>query len=165
MKNIYLIGMMNCGKSTCARLLGSALSRPVLDTDVQIQQEAGMTVSEIFAQQGEAQFRELETELCRRLAKRSGLIVACGGGLPLREENRRVLRDSGTVVFLNRDPVRCYQGDMSHRPLAQQGREDFLRRYAQREPFYRAAAHIVIGDYPTPGETVAEILKQLEEQL
>ncbi len=165
MKNIYLIGMMSCGKSTCARLLQQKLKLPALDTDGCIEARAGMSVREIFAQYGEAYFRELETKLCRELAARESLIVACGGGLPLGEENRRLLRQSGTVIFLNRDPGRSYdQGDMTGRPLGQQGREAFLARFAQREPLYRAAAHIIIGDYPTPEDTVGEILRQLEVQ-
>ena len=69
------------------------------------------------------------------------------------------------MIFLNRDPGRSYdQADMSSRPLGQQGREAFLARFSQREPLYRAAAHFIIGDYPTPEDTVAEILRQLEVQ-
>ncbi len=163
MKNIYLIGMMSCGKSTCARLLHQRLNLPALDTDQYLEARTGMSVRDIFAMHGEAYFRNLETELCRELAVRENLIVACGGGLPLGEENRRLLRQSGTVIFLNRDPGRSYdQGDMSGRPLGQQGREAFLARFAQREPLYRAAAHIIIGDYPTPEDTLGEILRQLE---
>lgn len=165
MRNIYLIGMMNCGKSTCARLLSQRLEAPTLDTDGTLEALAGKTIAEIFSQHGEEYFRDMETALCRELAKKDGLIVACGGGLPLREENRTLLRDSGTVVFLNRDPAACYDsGDMSRRPLGQQGRAAFLERFSRREPLYRAAAHIIIGDYPTPGETVAEICRRLEEQ-
>lgn len=164
MNNIYLIGMMGCGKSTCAGLLGQRLGRMVLDTDTEIEKQAAMTVSELFAGYGEAYFRDLETGLCRELAQRTALIVACGGGLPLRRENRELLRRSGTVIFLNRDPARIYDGaDMSCRPLGQQGKAAFLERFAQREPVYRAAADLIIGDYSTPEETVAEILKQLEE--
>lgn len=165
MKNIYLIGMMNCGKSTCARLLHTALECPSLDTDLYIEGKTGMTISEIFSQFGEQYFRDQETEVCRELGKKEGLVVACGGGLPLRQENRNLLRRSGTVIFLNRNPERMYdKADMSARPLGQQGKEAFLQRFSQREPVYRAAAHIVIGDYPTPEQTVAEILRQLEEQ-
>lgn len=165
MKNIYLIGMMNCGKSTCARLLHCSLGRPMLDTDQEIEARAGMSIQQIFRQYGEPYFRDLETALCQELSRQENLIVACGGGLPLRQENRDLLRQSGKVVFLNRDPQRCYdEGDMSQRPLAQQGKADFLSRYYQREPIYRAAAHLIIGDYPSPEQTVNEILQQLEEQ-
>ena len=166
MKSLYLIGMMGCGKSTCARLLSRRLNMPALDTDQMLEAETNMTVSEIFQAYGEEYFRDLETDLCRRLSGTENRIVACGGGLPLREENRALIRSGGTVIFLRRDPGRIYDtADMSGRPLGQAGREDFLRRFARREPLYRQAAHIIIGDYPAPEDTVEEILKQLEENL
>ena len=165
MKNLYLIGMMGCGKSTCAGLLGERLGLPVLDTDELIVRETGLTVSELFARYGEEHFRDLETELCRRLAGTGDAVVACGGGLPLREENRNLLKGSGTVIFLRRDPGKIYDtADMSGRPLGQGGREDFLRRYRSREPIYCSAADITIGDYDTPEDTVTEILRQLQKE-
>ena len=130
MKTIYLIGMMGCGKSTCARLLGERLGLPVLDTDEEIQRRAGMTVSEIFASRGEAAFRQMETELLQTLADGADRIVACGGGLPLRQENRALLRKGGTVVFLNRDPEKIYDtADMSGRPLGQAGKAAFAELF------------------------------------
>lgn len=166
MKNIYLIGMMGCGKSTCAAALGKQLKLPVLDTDREIERQAGKTVSEIFAQNGEEYFRQAETRLCSELARRNDLIVATGGGLPLREENRALLRQSGLVVFLNRAPEEIFDtGDMSSRPLAQQGRAAFLERFAQRLPLYRACAHVEIVEFSSPQATVAEILNDMEGQL
>jgi shikimate kinase len=163
MKNIYLIGMMGCGKTTCGKLLSRELGWPFLDTDQAIEEAQGRSVREIFSENGEEYFRELETQLCRDLSQKENLVVACGGGLPLREENRKILRDSGTVVFLNRDPAEIYDtGDMSARPLAQQGREAFLQRFAQRPPIYQAAAHVTIGSFSTPGETLAAIRTTLE---
>ena len=165
MKNLYLIGMIGCGKSTCAGLLGERLGLPVLDTDGEIVRETGMTVSELFARYGEAHFRDLETDLCRRLARTGDTVVACGGGLPLRAENRAYLWDSGTVIFLRRDPGKIYDtADMSGRPLGQGGREDFLLRYAGREPVYLSAAGLTIGDFDTPEETVEEILRRLQKE-
>lgn len=166
MKNIYLIGMMGCGKSTCARELGNRLGRQVLDTDQEIERQAGCSVSEIFAEQGEARFREMETALCRTLSEKDGLIVATGGGLPLREENRRLLQKSGMVIFLHRDPAEIFStGDMSGRPLGQQGRAAFLQRFAERLPLYRQCAHGEITDFSSVQTTVAEILRYVEEVL
>ena len=166
MNNIYLIGMMGCGKSTCARELGRLLERPVLDTDAEIEKRAGKTVSEIFAEQGEAHFRRLETQLCRELSQREGLIVATGGGLPLRAENRQLLREGGLVVFLHRDPGEIFDtGDMSARPLAQQGREAFLGRFRERLPQYRACAHVEIRDFSSVRATLAEIMNNMEGHL
>lgn len=164
MNNIYLIGMMGCGKSTCGRLLARKLGRRLVDTDQLIVDRAGRSVSEIFAAEGEEAFRDLETLVCRECGKETDLVVATGGGLPLRAENRALLRESGTVVFLHRDPAEIYDSaDMSGRPLGQQGREAFLGRFAERLPLYRACAHLEIQDFSTVEHTVAEILEKLEE--
>ena len=166
MKNIVLCGMMGCGKTTCAQLLGEALHRSVVDTDEMVEAMAGMTISQLFAQRGEKAMRDLETQAAQALSLRDGLIIATGGGLPLREENREALRRSGIVVFLRRDPGEIYDtADMSARPLGQQGRAAFLQRYAQREPIYRAFSHIIIENFSSPQATVAEILTKLEGQL
>lgn len=166
MKNIILCGMMGCGKTTCANLLGKKLGRQVVDTDDLVVKKAGMSISELFATQGEAAMRDLETQVARELSEQQGLIIATGGGLPLREENRSLLRTTGIVVFLRRDPGEIYDtGDMSGRPLGQQGREAFLNLFAQREPIYQAFSHIVINDFSSPEATVAEILTKLEGQL
>lgn len=164
MKNIYLIGMMGCGKSTCSQALGKALSRPVLDTDHEIERQTGKTISEIFAQDGEDTFRDIETRLCESLSRQENLIVATGGGLPLRETNRELLRSRGLVLFLNRAPETIFDtGDMSKRPLGQQGREAFLLRFSQRLPLYRACAHREISDFSSVERTLAEILQYVEE--
>lgn len=166
MKNIYLIGMMGCGKSTCAAALGERLGRPVLDTDAEIEKRAGKTVRRIFAEDGEGHFRAMETDLCRELSRREDLIVATGGGLPLKEENQRLLREGGLVVFLHRDPGEIFDtGDMSARPLAQQGREAFLDRFRERLPLYRACAHVEIRDFSSVRATLAEIMKHMEGYL
>ena len=163
MRNLYLIGMMGCGKSTCGRLLSLRLGLPLLDTDRVLEEEAGMTVNEIFAERGETAFRDMETALCRRLAGTSGQIVSCGGGLPLREENRRALRESGTVVLLLRNPAEILAtADMSARPLGRQG--DFLERYESRLPLYQAAAHIVIRDFSSPETTAEAVLRAMREE-
>lgn len=166
MKHIVLTGMMGCGKSTCARILGKKLHRLVVDTDDLVEQKAGMTIAEIFAQQGEEEMRRIETEVCRELSCQRGLIIATGGGLPLREENRNYLRDNSLVFFLNRAPSEIFDtGDMSRRPLAQQGKEAFLQRFSQREPIYRTFCHYEITDFSSPEATVEAILNITEEQL
>ncbi len=165
MKNLYLIGMMGCGKTTCGNLLSRRLERPFLDTDQTLEKETGKSVSQIFAEEGEGYFRDLETDLCRRLAKTRGRIVACGGGLPLREENRKLLRESGRVIFLRRDPGEIFDAvDMDGRPLGQGEKQAFLDRFAQRLPLYEAAAHIIIREFSTPEVTVEAIINALEKE-
>ena len=168
MKNLVLIGMMGCGKTTSGQMLKPILNLPMVDTDDLIVEREGMAISDIFAQKGEGYFRELETSLVRELSDLGGHIIATGGGLPLREENRAALRENGVVFFLNRSPEEIYDCyDLSDRPLAQQGRDAFIQRFRDRDPIYREAAHYVIDCVGDLGPTVEEILaiwkKETEE--
>lgn len=163
MKNIVLIGMMGCGKSTCGRLLAEKLGRELVDTDELIIQREGMAISDIFAQKGEAHFRTLETAVARELGAKTDLIIATGGGLPLRRENREALRETGTVFFLNRNPQEIFdKANLDDRPLAQQGRDSFLRRFRDREPIYREMAHYVMPCLISADQTTDDIIQLLK---
>lgn len=162
MKNIILIGMMGCGKTTCGGLLSRRLNRELVDTDALIAAREGRSIPEIFAAQGEDRFRELERGVAEELARREGLVVACGGGLPLRDDAMAPLKSSGTVVFLCRDPGETFDTvPMDARPLAQEGREAFLARFRDREPVYRFWADQIVTDFSSPEATVNAILEGL----
>ena len=161
-KNIVLIGMMGCGKSTIGALLARRLGRKLVDTDALVEAQEGRTIPEIFASDGEEYFRQAEERVAKTLASRSALVIACGGGLPLREESIRPLKESGTVFFLCRDPGEIYDTvSMAGRPLGQGGRESFLARFAQREPVYRRWADHVIQRFEPPDQTGRSILEVL----
>lgn len=162
MKNIVLIGMMGCGKTTCANLLAQKLGCNVVDTDALIVERERRSVGAIFASEGEEYFRTLETAVARELGARSGLIIATGGGLPLRQENVDALASNGVIFWLMRDPVSTFASEsMEGRPLAQDGLAAFVARFEHRAPIYRAAAHHVITDFTSPENTVGEILKYI----
>ena len=162
MNNLILIGMMGCGKSTVGRLAAEQLGLAFVDTDERIEAEAGRTIPELFDAEGEEGFRARELDVSRALAREGGLVIACGGGLPLREDCIGPLRESGTVIFLHRPPEEIYDKvSMAGRPLGQQGREAFLARYAQREPVYQTCAHHQVEVQATPEETAARILEVL----
>ena len=146
--------MMGCGKTTVGRLLARRLHRPLADTDALIEQREGRSIPDIFAASGEERFRALELELCRKLGGQSGLVIACGGGLPLREEAIAALRENGLVFWLDRDPGETYDAlDVSGRPLARAGREDFIRRYRDRAPIYRRwSDHMIRAESPQEAE-------------
>ena len=164
MKSIVLSGMMGAGKTTCGCLLAERLGRQLVDTDQAIAREAGKSVADCFAQDGEAAFRRWETELCRRLSGRPDLVISTGGGLVLRPENVSALKRSGVLVFLNRSAEEIYDSIRTDsRPLAQGGREAFLATFALREPVYRAAADVIVDDFSSEEATVAEILEKLTE--
>lgn len=160
MKNIILIGMMGCGKTTVGELLSSRLRRTLVDTDSFIERQEGMTVPEIFETQGEGYFRCLETGVAQALSLRQDLIIACGGGLPLQEGAMSALKESGTVVFLDRDPGDIFdREDMTDRPLAQEGREAFLERAARRREVYERWADVTVTDFTSPVSTAARVLE------
>ena len=164
MKNIVLIGMMGCGKSTVGALLAEALGRELVDTDALIEGREDRSVAEIFAAEGEPYFRTRELEISRELAAREGLVIACGGGLPMGEGCMEALA-SGTVFWLDRDPGETYGTlDTGHRPLAQGGREDFLARHALRAPTYRRWAHHVISGAPSAHHAARAILSILQRE-
>lgn len=160
MRNIVLIGMMGCGKTTIGRILSGRLKRPLVDVDELIEAQEGMSVTEIFEMEGEAYFRALEMGVAQALSLRSGLIIACGGGLATQEKAISALKETGHVVWLNRDPGGIYdRGGLEDRPLAQEGREAFLERAAARAPLYRKWADIVVTDFTSPVSTAARILE------
>lgn len=165
MKNIVLIGMMGCGKTTVGRILSRRLGRTLVDTDARIEEAAGKSIPQIFQEDGEAQFRAMETRAARELGAQSDLIVATGGGLPLREENVRALRENGIIFWLKRDPGESFdRGNMAGRPLAQGGRADFLARFQQRAPLYAAAADHVIEEFSSPEKTAAAVFSFLQQE-
>ena len=154
-KNIVLIGMMGSGKTTVGGLLARRLRRPFIDTDALIGEREGRSIPDIFARDGEDHFRELELKTARELSGRAGLVVACGGGLPMQDEAIRALKENGLVFWLDRDPGGTYDAlDVSGRPLARSGRDGFIKRYQDRAPVYRRwADHIIpCGDGPDAAE-------------
>lgn len=157
-KNIVLIGMMGCGKTTVGKLLSQRFDRPLIDTDTLIEERQGRSIPNIFARDGEAYFRALELELAKELFIQNGLIIACGGGLPLQDDAIAALKKNGVVFWLNADPGKTYDLlDVSDRPLAQSGRDDFIRRYHDRAPVYRHWSDQIIQGYQTFEEAEALI--------
>lgn len=98
---LYLVGFMGCGKTRIGRLVADALGHGFLDIDAMILDQAGLSVREIFEKKGESAFRELETECLRRSAEWHDVVVATGGGVMVSEENRRLLKELGSTLWLN----------------------------------------------------------------
>ena len=95
MANLYLLGFMGTGKTSVGRLLSQRLSWKFLDLDDLIEEREGLKIAEIFSQKGEPYFRDLETKILKEVAQKSKLIVACGGGVVLKEENLSLIENSG----------------------------------------------------------------------
>lgn len=158
MKNIVLIGMPGCGKSTIGTLLAEKLGRTLADADEKIISLAGKSIPDIFAQDGEPTFRDWETQALTELGKQSGLVIATGGGCVTQKRNYPLLHQNGYLVWLERD---CSVLPTDGRPLSQAN--DLGKMYAARKPLYEAFADIRVENTGTPAETVQKILDALEE--
>ena len=158
MKNIVLIGMPGCGKSTIGTLLAEKLGRTLADADEKIISLAGKSIPDIFAQDGEPTFRDWETKALTELGKQSGLVIATGGGCVTQKRNYPLLHQNGYLVWLERD---CSVLPTDGRPLSQAN--DLGKMYAARKPLYEAFADIRVENAGTPEETVQKILDALEE--
>lgn len=159
-ENIILIGMPGCGKTTIGKLLAEKLNKPFLDADMELMRMAGRSIPEIFAQDGESTFRQLETETLAALGMRSGTVIATGGGCVTRRENYPLLHQNGTIVWLNRDISKL---PTEGRPLSQTNRLSDM--WQTRQPLYKEFADIRIDNNTSAGQTVAAIVNQLGRSL
>ena len=148
MRNIVIIGMPGCGKSVISHLLSEKTGRPIADADALIAERAGCTIPEIFARDGEEGFRKLETAVLQDVGKRSGTIIATGGGCVTRPENYAPLHQNALIVWLQRDIDRLPR---EGRPLSQ---GDLCAMYTRRAPLYEAFADCIVDNNGTAEETV-----------
>jgi len=153
-ENIVLTGMPGSGKSTVAAVLQARTGREVKDTDALIEQKAGKAITEIFREDGEKAFRDLESAVIAEVSAKGGQIIATGGGAVLRPENVQALKRNGRLVLLERAAETLVPTD--DRPLADT-REKMDRLWREREPVYRAAADMTVKLSGTPEEAAAEI--------
>ena len=158
MKNIVLIGMPGCGKTTIGALLAEKLGRTLADADEKIISLAGKSIPDIFAQDGEPTFRDWETKALTELGKQSGLVIATGGGCVTQKRNYPLLHQNGYLVWLERD---CSVLPTDGRPLSQAN--DLGKMYAARKPLYEVFADIRVENTSTPEEAAQKILDALEE--
>lgn len=146
MKKVYLVGYMGCGKSAIGKRISFAAKLPFYDMDTEIEKRMGLSIPEIFEQYGEAYFRELETEFLRSF-RDEYCIIATGGGVAMRKENREIMRATGLVFFLNapfRDIWRRIATDRN-RPIVQRSsRADLEELYNERKPYYLNSAHFKV---------------------
>ena len=163
MKHIILIGFMGSGKSTMGKLIANKLGYSFVDTDQYIEKKEGRTISDIFTDDGEEYFRSLETDALKELLEsEEKKVLALGGGTPLREENRRLLKEAGYVIFLKVNPNEAYHRlkDDTERPLLQvpNPKEKIEELLAFRNPVYEAAAdYVLLEDNKTLDDVFYEL--------
>ena len=160
-KNIVLIGMPGCGKSTVSALLGQVLKREVVDTDSLVVEKEKRSIPEIFASDGEEYFRACETKAVSDCTKKSTLIIATGGGAVLREENRYFIKQNSFVVWLKRDFNRLA---MEGRPLSK-SIDDIKKIEQVRTPVYASLADAEIEVDDDPQVTLSKILEAVKGEI
>lgn len=160
MRNVILVGMPGCGKSTVGKKLAAILGREHVDADEYVTAKCGRTPAAIIEAEGEAAFRRIETEALSELTKRSSIVLSTGGGCVTVPENHRLLRQNGKVVFINRD-VSLLATD--GRPLSVGGFDRIKQLYDTRLPLYRKVCDVEIatGSESTVKETAEKIAESI----
>jgi len=164
--NIYLVGMPGAGKTTVGRQLARRMHRSFIDADHEIEARTGVRIPLIFDIEGEQGFRDRESRVIAELANESDLVVATGGGVVLRPENRAALKQGGAVVYLHVPPRLLFERTRldPNRPLLQVAdpKQKIEELFAQRDPLYREVADIVINSI---GGSINHLVRQVEREL
>ncbi|MFC1987844.1 shikimate kinase [Chloroflexota bacterium] len=165
--NIALIGFMGTGKTAVGQLLAKKLDKKFIEMDTLIEQKAGKTIPEIFQQDGEIAFRELEIELTKEIADERNAVIACGGGLVLNKINVDRLRENAIIVYLTASPrviLKRVSAEEGQRPLleVEDPTLNVLEMLRFRKPSYERAADVTINTSKLDINSVAE---QITEKL
>ncbi len=159
-QNIVLIGMPGSGKSTVGKILAESMGRQFFDVDDEIVSQYGMEITDIFKKHGEAYFRDLETQITKKLSTISGVVISCGGGTVLREANVDALKRNGVIFFIDRPLEQLVP--TSDRPLASDV-EAITKRYNERIDIYRTTCDVCIPVNGAPSAVAEEIRKEFNK--
>lgn len=155
-RNVMLIGMPGCGKSTVGAALAEKLGRKLVDVDERIVEMAGCSIPEIFLKDGEEGFRQIEHQALCEVSKESGLVIATGGGVVTRPENLDPMRQNSLIVWLLRDLSLLPKDG---RPLSQTN--SLTEMFKVREPLYRAAADCIADNNGSLEDTLKQIMEAM----
>ena len=165
-ENIFLVGLMGAGKTSVGKLLAKRLGKDFHDCDHEIEEATGVRISVIFEIEGEGGFRTRESKMLLDLAKRRNVLIATGGGAVLSPANRRLLAESGIVIYLRAAPIDLWRRTRHdrHRPLLKT--EDRMARlaqlFAERDPLYHDIADIIVD---TGSQSVGALAGKLERRI
>lgn len=166
--NLFLVGPMGAGKSTVGKHLAKALGRTFFDTDKEIERRTGVSISWIFEMEGEVGFRQREQKVLDELSNKKNIVLATGGGIVLSEDNRRLLRARGYVIYLSASVEQLLRrtGKDKNRPLLQteNPKQTIKTLIKARDPLYRDVADMELrtGDQSIQ-YVVTGLMKQLEQ--
>jgi shikimate kinase len=165
--NIFLIGLMGAGKSTVGKVLAKKLGRRFLDADHVIEERCGVKIPVIFEMEGEEGFRKREAQVIREITAEHDIVLATGGGAILFPDNRQVLSERGTVIYLHANPIELWHRTKGGegRPLLRNGDAKKILEdlYSIRDPLYREIAdHVIETGKPSVNQLVNALIMQLE---
>jgi shikimate kinase len=166
LSSVFLVGLMGAGKTSVGRALARHLGKAFFDTDQEIERLTGVGIPVIFDIEGEAGFRARESKVLAELTQRGNIVLSTGGGVVLSEDNRRLLTECGTVVYLRAtvtDLAARTRND-KNRPLLRDGNPLAILQalYEQRDPLYREVADLVVD---TGSQSVSVLVRKLAGQL
>lgn len=165
-ENLFLVGLMGAGKTTVGKLLAKHLHKQFIDSDHEIEKRTGVKINVIFELEGEDGFRAREEAIVDELTRLQGIVLATGGGVVLRQANRLVLHDRGTVIYLRANAEDLWRRTRhdKNRPLLQTDnpRVRLQELLTARDPLYREAAHLIMD---TDEQNVQKLVRNLEQQL
>ena len=164
MKNIVLIGMPACGKSTIGYWLSKKIGYPLLDTDKYLEEKENRIISDIFSNEGEEYFRNLETKYLKELSEKEGFIISTGGGAVKKKENIDILKKNGIVIFLNREINDISKENHKHRPLLQDI-NNIQKLYDERIDLYKKYSDIIIKNNDDMSIIVDRIITALKGKI
>jgi len=163
--NIFFVGLMGAGKTTIGKLLAKKLKKTFYDTDHEIEKKLGVKVSVIFELEGEEGFRKRETQMIDELTNKKDIVLATGGGAILSEENRRLLKERGKVIYLNAKPQHLAKRMAfdKDRPLLQQGNmlDTLNNLYQVRHPLYLGVSSFVVDTGQQKTQTIINKIEAL----
>lgn len=162
-KSIILIGMPGSGKTTIGKQVAKKLNCSFYDMDEMIVKTTGKSIDMLFSM-GEEVFRDAESDVCKKLADITPCVIACGGGVVIRLGNIELLKNSGSIFFIDR-PIEMIEKDIdsSFRPLLQEGKDKVHSLYEKRYPLYQNVADYIIFNNSTAQKAAEEIIKLLQQ--
>ena len=161
-KNIVLIGMPASGKSTVGKLLSKKINYEYYDADKYLERKENVKISTLFSEKGEEYFRNLETKYLRELSQKNGIIISTGGGAVKREENMKILKEKGIIVFLSRKIEDIAKENHEARPLLKDI-NNIYKLYDERIELYKRYSDIIIENNGTLQEVTDRTAEEIEK--
>ena len=162
-RNIVLIGMPASGKSTIGKLLAQKINYEYYDADKYLEKKENVKISTLFSEKGEEYFRNLETKYLKGLSEKNGIIISTGGGVVKREENMKILKEKGIIVFLNRKLEDIAKENHEARPLLQ-NIDNIYKLYEERIELYNRYSDIIVENDGTLKEVTDRITEEIEKK-